>query len=89
MPARTSWPLASSHWMRRAIRPAIWTKAMSWPSAVVRRTAWRSLNSLDLSSEALKNFPGLYARPVMTPSHGMRFTWTSNALMKMAIRVRG
>lgn len=77
------------HLMRRATSPAICTNATGTPSAAVTTTPWRSLCSLALSSDALKNLPGLYAVCVTTPSTGMRFTCTSNTFMNTEMRVRG
>ena len=44
--------------MRRAIRPAICTTAISLPPAVAMTSARRSFSSLALSRAALRKLPG-------------------------------
>jgi hypothetical protein len=49
----------------------------------------RSLESLALSKDALKNLPGRYARPVTVPPQGALLTCTLKTDIKMANRTRG
>ncbi len=67
--------------MRRAISPATWTTVTSFPEAVRRCTALRSLSVEALSRSAFTKSPGKYQTFSTVPSTGERFECTLKTFM--------